>query len=305
MLIGEESEPFDSPDYIFDLKLDGDRCVAYLDPEAKETTLVNKRGKLMGSYVPELANLHKQVSKKVILDGELIVTTPDGKPDFEQIRVRTTLTNRMKIERLARLHPASFVAFDMLYLDRQIIRKPVIERKQLLEEFVCESERLSVSRYIEERGIDYYNLVAEQALDGIVAKQRDSRYYMGERTKEWIKIKNQLDDDFIVTGYIIKRMNVTSLVLGQYNRSGEMAYKGHVILGINRSDFRRIESLPVMAEHPFIDNPPRGNEDAIWVNPVFVCKVKFMAYTPGGGMRHPIYKGLRGDKEAKEVIDRC
>ena len=102
MLIGQEGEPFDSDEYLFELKLDGERCLAYLDP-AEGTELINKRGVKMLAEVPELSGIHKQVKKRCILDGELLVIT-NGKPDFPAIQKRSLMSNPLKIELEARQH---------------------------------------------------------------------------------------------------------------------------------------------------------------------------------------------------------
>ena len=104
MLIGREGEAFDHPDYIYELKLDGERCVAYLDPK-KGTELYNKRANKLISKVPELQNIHKQVRKPCVLDGELIVAV-DGKPDFSKIQRRSLMTNNLRIEMAAAQYPA-------------------------------------------------------------------------------------------------------------------------------------------------------------------------------------------------------
>jgi len=100
-------------------------------------------------------------------------------------------------------------------------------------------------------------------LEGIVAKRKDSKYYLGKRTKDWIKIKNLQDDDFVVCGYILKGNSVTSIVLGQYSGS-ELVYKGHVTLGLSTADFQIIKSIPKITS-PIFNDPPSSNENAVWI----------------------------------------
>ena len=198
MLIGESQEAFNSPDYIYELKLDGHRCVAYLDMDS--TDLRNKRDVKLLSKFPELLNINKQVKCRCILDGELIVIK-DGKPDFDEIQRRSLMSNTFKIQLLASKLPASFTAFDILYYDDHLVTDlPLIDRRKLLEKVVKENERIAISRYIEERGIEFYQLAKQNELEGIVAKRKDSKYYFDKRTKDWIKIKYLLDDDFVVCG---------------------------------------------------------------------------------------------------------
>jgi len=298
MLIGEMQEAFNSPDYIYELKLDGERCVAYLDKEGTE--LRNKRNIKMLVKVPELSNIHKQVKQRCVLDGELIVIK-DGKPDFYEIQRRSLMSNSFKIQLASTRLPASFTAFDILYYkDHLVTDLPLMERKKLLEKVIVENERIAVSRYIEERGIEFYQLAKQNQLEGIVAKRKDSKYYFDKRTKDWIKIKYLLDDDFVVCGYILKSGGVISIVLGQY-LDKVLLYKGHVTLGVSTEDFKLIKSLPRINTQPF-DELPSGNENAIWIEHSLVCTVKFMMRTSTGSMRQPAFKGLRDDKDVKDCV---
>ncbi|MBW9147690.1 DNA ligase [Clostridium sp. CM028] len=298
MLIGEIQEAFDSPNYIYELKLDGERCIAYLDKDMTE--LRNKRNIKMLVKVPELSNIHKQINHRCILDGELIVIK-DGKPDFYEIQRRSLMSNTFKIQLASSKLPASFTAFDILYYDdQQVTDLPLMERKKLLEKAINENERIAISRYIEKRGVEFYKIAKQNELEGIVAKSKDSKYYLDKRTKDWIKIKNLLDDDFIVCGFIFKQTGVISIVLGQYSSKG-LVYKGHVTLGISTGDFQLIKSMPGIITHPFTDLPS-GNDNAVWIQPRLVCTVKYMMKTANGSLRQPVFKCLRNDKEPEDCI---
>lgn len=300
MLIGTEGEPFDSDEYIYELKLDGERCIAYLDNE--KTVLKNKRNVLMLPKVPELVEIHKNVNVRCILDGELAVIK-DGKPNFFEIQKRSMMSNPIKIEMAAKKYPACFTAFDILYYeDRQVTDLTLTERKEFLQKAVkSEDSRFAVSRHIEKNGTAFYNLAKQQELEGIVAKRKDSKYYHDRRTKDWIKIKYLKDDDFIVLGYVPKENNMNSIILGQY-KNNQLIYKGHVTLGVGGEPFRKIKSLDETS-CPFSE-VPKGNENAVWVKSELVCTVKYMMKTENGGMRQPVFKGLRDDKSPEECIDK-
>lgn len=293
MLIGADGDPFDDPRYLFETKWDGERCVAYLDPQTG-TELRNKRNVKLLSKVPELSKLHRQVEGRCILDGELMILK-DGRPDFFEIQKRSLTSNQFKIQLAAKQLPASFIVFDILFYDgRDLTLLPLSERKHYLNQCVREeSDRLAQSRCVEGKGKAFYEIIKSQELEGIVAKKTDSIYIPGKRTKDWIKIKNLKDDDFVVCGYIFKEHHMISVVLGKY-RGDRLCYKGHVTLGVGGENFRKIQLTPKMETPPF-DAPP-GNENAVWLEPRLVCTVKFMEYTAGGGMRQPVFKGLRQDK---------
>ena len=300
MLIGASSQAFNDDNYIFELKWDGERCIAYLDHNLQMTELRNKRNVKMLPKVPELSLLHRQVNQRCILDGELM-TLVDGKPDFSTIQRRSLMANKFKIDMESKKHPATFVVFDILYLsDKNILLNPLLERKELLSKTVIDGERMAISRYIEYNGISFFDIAKERNLEGVVAKKNDSIYVPGKRTKDWIKIKNLLDDDFVVCGWIRKRNNMNSIVLGKYSE-GKLIYKGHVTLGVSGKEFRNITQLPKI-DQPYFEIP-EGNENAIWVIPELVCTVKFMERTARGGMRQPTFKCLRYDKSPEECLD--
>jgi len=295
MLIAENQPPFDSEDYIYELKLDGIRCLAYLDESGYE--LRNKRNKRLNATFPELAGLNKQVKTRCILDGELVILT-DGKPDFYELQRRSLMTNPVKIETSARKLPACFTAFDIIYLDNaQITDLPLTERKERLFGVVSETPKLAVSRHIETNGTAFFELAKQQGLEGIVAKRKDSKYYFGKRTKDWIKMKAMLDDDFIICGYFEKEAGVTSVILGCYS-GNRIVYQSHVAMGVSRGDFKIISSVNRVDKSCYADFP--DYENAVWIEPKLVCSVQYMERTPGGGLRQPVFKGLRDDKTAGE-----
>jgi bifunctional non-homologous end joining protein LigD/DNA ligase-1 len=298
MLIGEIQEAFDNPDYIYELKLDGERCIAYLDKDTTE--LRNKRNVKILAKVPELSNIHKQVNCRCILDGELIVIK-NGKPNFFEIQRRSLMSNSFKIKLSSLKLPATFTAFDILYYDdHEVIELPLIKRKNLLNKVLIENERIAISRYIDEQGVQFYQLAEQNQLEGIVAKRKESKYYFDKRTKDWIKIKNLLDDDFVVCGYIYKDNGVISIILGQF-QNGVLVYKGHVTLGTSTQSFKTIRSTPETNTQPFL-KLPSGNDKAVWIAPLLVCTVKYMMKTIKGSMRQPVFKSLRDDKSPNDCI---
>ncbi len=298
MLIGRESEPFDDDLYIYELKLDGERCIAYLDRDTVE--LRNKRNNRLLAKFSELSDINAQVSARCILDGELTVFK-DGKPSFSSLLSRIMMSGRGLRAELSRDSlPACFTAFDILYYkDKDVTCRPLEDRKELLDRTVKrESERLAVSRSIRGRGVDFFALAAERGLEGIVAKRLGSVYRMGARTTDWIKIKVMQDDDFVVCGYIVGEGPLSTLVLGKYSPQG-LVYRGHVTVGAGSDSFKRAAQCERSDACPFA-SVPRGNDGAIWLRPSLVCTVKFMHRTSSGGMRQPVFKALRDDKRPEE-----
>lgn len=303
MLIGKEMAPFDDPNYIYELKWDGERCVAYLEP-GRPPELRNKRNVRMLSKVPELAVISKQVKKRCILDGELFILK-DSRPDFSLIQRRSLMSDRFKIELDSKHNPATFSAFDVLYYDcQETMLLPLMERKALLDKSIMDGPRMAISRYVEGQGTSLFNFAAERGLEGIVAKVKDSIYIQDKRTTDWIKMKVMMEEDYVVCGYILKSNHMTSIILGQY-RGNTLIYKGHATMGVSGQAFDIISRHPTLPSAPFIAYPAgHGNDRAIWLSPDLVCIVKFMHHTKSGGMRQPVFKGLRFDKTAAECIEK-
>jgi ATP-dependent DNA ligase len=298
MLTGERGEAFDSPGFIYELKLDGARCIAYLDPLMGSTVLRNKRNMNVLGKAPELTLIHKQVNARCILDGELIVAV-NGEPNFYEIHRRLSTGDPYELYLQSSLAPATFVAFDILYhVNHETTSWTVTQRKELLEQLVAENERLILSRYVEERGIDHFNLAARRNLMGIVAKRKESRYYPGKSSRDWIECRNPQDDDFVVCGYIPKERRAVSMVLGQYE-GDKLAYKGHVTLGISAHDLRVMETHPRVESAPF-DTVTDENGTAVWLQPSLVCTARGMESLQTGLARQPVFKGFRVDKAATE-----
>ncbi len=174
MLLNEVKEPFDDDDYIYELKLDGIRCVAYIEP--KSVTLQNKRFKDLTDIYPELSDISKCVKKRVILDGELVVLT-DGKPDFYALQKRSLMGDKFRISLAAKKNPVQFVAYDIIYFDgKDLTDLPLLKRKEILEKNVKEGFNLSISRYISTQGKAFFELAKKENLEGIVARKKDGLY---------------------------------------------------------------------------------------------------------------------------------
>lgn len=284
MLIAQMWEPFDDPEWIYELKLDGCRCIAYLEQD--KVILRNKRNMELLPRFIELKDIYKQVNDRCILDGELVVMV-NGVPDFYELQKRTLLTSRTRIELGAKRLPASFVAYDCLQIGNKVLLDtPLLERKHILEKCVTENERIAVSRYIQEKGTQLFQLTVEKELEGVVAKKASSLYYQGKRTKDWIKFKRMADKDFIICGY--EKGKAISLILGEYKEE-ELIYAGTVTWGVCREIIRALTK----GACPFKNNiKPDG--DIIWCKPEKVCIVEYMPNTLDA-LRQPVFKGIRDD----------
>lgn len=292
MLISEMQDPFNSVDYIYELKLDGLRAIVYLDETS--TDIRNKRNLKLLPKFPELTDLHLQINKKCIIDGELVVLK-NGVPDFYELQKRTMLTNSFKITLANSKYPASFVAYDIIcYGDKQVTSLPLIERKKLLEEVVNENTKFAISRYIPEHGIQLFELADKQKLEGVVAKEKMSKYYFDKRTKEWIKFKRMADEDFVICGYKENEANGYSLILGQY-KNDTLVYKGSVTLGVKFDILKKCTKINYSPFHLL----PSEHDNITFLKPEVVCVVEYMPNTKDA-LRQPVLKGIRDDVLPKD-----
>lgn len=293
MLLYEEREPFDDRDYIYELKLDGIRCLAYLGP--KTVTLQNKRFKDITATYPELSDMRRCVKKRAILDGELVVLT-DGKPDFYALQKRSLMTDPFRRELAANRNPVQFAAYDVIYFDgKDLTDVPLMERKAILSENIAEGHGLGIARYIEERGIAFFALAKARQLEGIVAKKKDGLYHIGKRTRDWVKIKVMQDEDLLICGYQPDGDGeVKDLILGYYDENGRLQCRGKVYLGVSQEERHFIGEFAKKnaVKRAWFDR----YKYAVWLKPELVGTVRYMHETESGGMRQPVWKGLREDK---------
>lgn len=288
-----ESTVFDSNEYIYELKFDGIRCLAYLDNN--KTRLINKRYKDITYVYPELANLHSFVKQKCIIDGEIVIMN-QGKPDFYQLQKRSLLTNSLKISLAQKKNPAIFVVFDILSLnDKLLIDEPLLIRKNILNNNIIESENLVYSRYVDTNGIFFFDLTKEKNLEGIVAKKKDSKYYPGKRSNVWLKMKVYQEKDLIVCGYVPSEYGIKEIVFGLYDNRNNL-YK---VASINTSEDKTIilEFARKNRSQPHFE----FKENTVWIRPYLVGRVKYMMETKKGALRQAVFLGLRDDKIASDL----
>ncbi len=300
MLIGAEVNAFDDPNFIYELKLDGARCLMYITRD--KVILRNKRNKDVTDIYPELLDVNKTIKKNCILDGELIVIK-NNKPDFSLMQKRSLMTDKFKINLSRRKYEVTFVAFDILFLEYMDLRQtPLIERKEILNKTVKESNNLVISRYIEHRGIDFYNIVKKENLEGIVGKNKFSLYKNDSRTKDWKKIKFMQDEDLIICGYEMEDEDIKYLILGYYDHDMNLKSRGKIYMGVSKREQKFLKDYALKNEikEPWFKG---YGDEVIWLKLKLVGRAHYMHKTENGNMRHPIWKGIREDKEAIDCVN--
>ena len=197
MLAKVAPDAFSDKDWIFEIKWDGFRAIAYVD---KGLSLKSRNEKELKYSFPELAEL-TQLATNIVVDGEIVVMSK-GKPDFQALLERGQAVSPGEVKRQAGLSPVNYVVFDILEKDGKPLTKlTLMERKAVLKDSLREGNYVFLSDFIEEKGEAYYRLVLEKGLEGVMAKKRDSQYEEGLRTGSWLKIKKIKTCDCVIFGY--------------------------------------------------------------------------------------------------------
>lgn len=296
-MLAVPSSPFDSPDYLFEVKWDGWRCLAYLEDD---TFLQSRNQRNLSPAFPELAEIHRNFAGTgAVLDGE-IVTFWEGKPNFIRLQRRTGLKTPGGLL-TARDAPAVFIAFDLLYLNHQpLFNHPLEDRCALLTKDIRPYANLQLSEVTPERGVALFEACRRMGLEGVVGKDRHSVYLPGKRSPFWKKAKVVQRKPFLVIGYTTNptgRTDLSALALAA-KIGRDLGYVGLVGSGFSQETIDHLlillkslktETPPAFA-WPFTP-PPRIN----WVRPEIICEVEYLELTPDLRLRHPIFRGLRSN----------
>ena len=289
MLCTLTKKPFDDPEYLYEVKLDGYRIVAY---KKKGEVILSSRAGL--NYTDKYPSVAKKLEKfeDVILDGEMVVLDEEGKPDFNALQKNTGEK------------PLVFYAFDILWLKGyNLMDLPLSERKEILSKAIVFNDTIKQS-HVFGKGIELFELVQKHDLEGIVAKKRNSRYYPGKRSKDWLKVPTEKTHEFIIGGWTESdsASPFASLLFGNYE-NGKLIYQGHAGSGYKEKQKREIMAKLGKIEIkkcPF-SNKVDSNRKAHYVKPELIANIKFASYTSSGKIRKPaIFLGFLHDKKAKK-----
>src|SRR6202163_168232 len=289
--------PFSSPDYLFEVKWDGLRCILFRDMD-RRVRLLDRGLHDITADLPEVVAAARRVPPGSVIDGELVATDIEGRPDYPRLRERLAggASLRDKI-------PTAYLAFDALYLEgRPQLRQPVIRRRARLAKAVEAGGHLFVPAHIEEDGVELCEACLERGLEGVVAKHRLSPYVPGQRSPFWLKVKAVKSDDFVVIGWMGDKP-FDALVVG-YHEDERLLPCGTVGGGYDEAATRTInEALVELAtEDSPLDPPPIMVRPVHWVRPELVVSVRYSEWSPDGTLRFPIFNGLRPEVHPAEAI---
>jgi bifunctional non-homologous end joining protein LigD len=295
--------------WAYEIKWDGVRAIAFVD--GGRIRLQSRNDKDLTPAFPEFRDLGATLgARPCVLDGEIVVLGDDGKPNFGLLQHRLHVVNTNAAKKLAAASPASYVMFDVLYLDGEpLMARPYDERRKVLEELKLSGGSFTTAEsFLDVSGSDVLRATVENGLEGVIAKRRDSRYLEGKRSDAWIKIKNVRIQEVVIGGWTEgagnRQGSLGALLLGIPTENG-LRYVGKVGTGFTQRD--RDELLDLLGpaarkKNPFA--PPSAVSEPSpphFVRPNVVGEVQYSEWTAAGHLRHPSWRGLRPDKEATDV----
>ena len=273
MLLEEEEKIFQDNHYFYEIKFDGIRALIYVSKNSFK--ILSRNGNDLTDKYPELKEMRKIVGNhEVIFDGEIIATN-GGLPSFSLLQKR----NRIKriSDNLIEEIPVSFVAFDILYDNQDLMGKSLLNRKKILEKY--NDTNFFVKSKIYDDGKKLFKMVKKVGLEGIVAKKKNSLYFEGERTFDWIKVKNIKVDNFLVHGYL-EKTNTYSLLLGEYKK-GSLKYVGKVSVNKKHEIIKKLKKLKKI-NNQFVN----FDEKATYIIPIKTVRIHYLERTNSGLLRH-------------------
>jgi bifunctional non-homologous end joining protein LigD len=312
MLAESVDEPFDGADWLFEIKWDGYRAVAFI--EHGKVRLVSRNQNDLTPRYPELRDLPKFIkAKTAILDGEVVALDEKGRASFSLMQQRTGFRSGGRHAAANTDVPVLYYAFDLLYLDGEDWRRvPLEERKKKLSSVLSGGDALRYSDHYEQHGQALFDMAKRQGLEGILAKKRAS-FYGERRSREWLKIKIRKQLECVVGGYTEpegSRAHFGSLVLGLYDKKGQLIHVGQVGSGFDQKLLEEIWKALKKLETK--KNPFVGEVEALrntfWVKPQLVAEVEYAEWTGGTNqgsdpkLRASVFLGLRDDKDPKECV---
>jgi bifunctional non-homologous end joining protein LigD len=297
MMAESAKAPFDSPDWIFEIKLDGYRAITVFDSAGKPH-LWSRNGLPSEAKFPAVAiAVSKLKLRSTIFDGQVAAVDENGIPRFQ-------LLQRFQKQPTA---PTLYYVFDVLwYKGDDLTGKTIMDRRIVLERVLKAAAGVQLGSYVEADGKALFQLTKEKGMEGIIAKRKNSIYRPGKRTSDWLKIKARLQQEFVVGGFTApkgSRKYLGTVVLGAYT-DGELRHYGYAGSGFTEKGLKdAVDKMkPLFTDKcPFV-NPANIKEKIQWVRPKLVCEVEYAELTADDQLRQTTFLGWRDDKKAREVV---
>ena len=300
MLARLADKPFSDKDWVFEVKWDGFRAIAYVN---EDFSLRSRNGKELRHNFPELEEL-KQQTHDVVLDGEIVILN-EGKVDFQALLERSKGSTQKTIDFRSNRLPAVYVVFDILEHDgKSLVDLPLVERKKILKASVKEGAHVLLADFIEEKGEDYYKAVLAKGLEGVVAKKKDSSYEQGIRSGNWLKIKKLHSCDCVIFGYTkgtgTREKTFGALLLGLYDKEASPVYVGKVGTGFSQDTLKTLSEIFRRLKTDIAPFKADVLEEVTWLKPELVGEIEYQVVTEDRRLRMPRFQRIRTDKPPNE-----
>ncbi|HVP71321.1 MAG TPA: DNA ligase D [Gemmatimonadaceae bacterium] len=304
MLATLTEQPFTRTDWLFEIKYDGVRVIA--ERRGDDVRMFGRSGEDITARYPEIAGAIAALAvPNLVLDGEIIAFDDSGRPSFGRLQKRMLLSKPRDIAAAMARVPVRAVFFDCLALEGHDLRKlPLRDRKELLARALPPAGIVQSADHVAAPGEAFYEAASERGLEGIIGTRVDSAY-TGRRAPEWVKIKCQKRQEFVIGGWTEPRgsgRHFGALHVGVFE-DGRLRHVTRVGSGFDDAFqdklWPQLESL-ARKDSPFGDTGPNTRVDH-WVEPRLVCEVRFTEWTADEGLRHPIFLGMRDDKKPEDV----
>ncbi len=298
--------PPDPDRWSFEVKWDGVRAIAYVQPGRLRLESRNLRD-ITDAY-PEVRGLLLELGMRdAVFDGEIVAFDEEGRPNFGLLQRRMHVTSPAAVRRLAASTPVVYAIFDLLYLDgHSLMGLAYSDRRRQLDALGIGGTAWRVPAAHPGAGARLLEATRAQGLEGVVAKRLDSVYEPGRRPGTWIKIKNTRRQELVIGGWIPgegRRTDRIGALLMGYYQDQSFRYAGRVGTGFTEATLEELAAklAPLRREQSPFDSGPKLPREAVFVEPCLVAEVEFTEWTSDGVMRAPSFKGLREDKSPRDV----
>jgi bifunctional non-homologous end joining protein LigD len=299
--------PPNDGDYAYEFKWDGVRALTYVrDGEvcAQSRNLLD----VTGQY-PELTRVgEKLAGRTAVIDGEIVALDAKGRPSFQRLQGRMHVSSPVEVRRRMAETPVAYLVFDVLYLDgRMVTGLPYTERRSMLEGLPIAGPSCQIPPSQAGDGATVFEASARTGLEGVMAKRLDSIYEVGRRSRAWLKVKNHRRQEFVIGGWTTgegrREGSIGALLLGYYD-GGRFTYAGHVGTGFTDRMLDELRALmePLRGDENPFETPTPRLKNPTFVEPRLVGEVEFSEWTRDGTLRQPSFKGLREDKDPRQVV---
>ncbi len=264
MLLSEIEKPFESDSYLYEIKFDGIRALIYINNG--QIVIRSRNGLILNDIYPELESIKDLSSDICVFDGE-IISLDKGKPSFSKLQERNRLTNKYKIEKKMIEEPVIYIAFDILYKNKDLTNLELIKRKEILNTF--EDNNIFVKSKIFANGTKLFENIKKKNLEGIIAKNKESKYEYNTRTKNWMKIKNYKEGNFYIGGYLKNKNDYTITILLCKKTKNDYIFVGKCLMGSKSSLFEKIKKERIVKNYI----KDYDNKEAYIIKPKYKIKI--------------------------------